>query len=194
MKKPVLSLTIISALTLGTLPAQPAAAAPADERDGSSLSSTSSDGTAGGSSSSSTSEDSSSTAAIIGGVAIGLGVIAAGAGAACWAMQQGMIPNPMPQHIPCHPPRKPQPAPAPQPAPPPPAPAPAPQPAPPPPAPAPKPAPAPPPPPAPSGKYYQNCKAVWNDLGGPIYRGQPGYAPHLDRDNDGVGCERRPNY
>ena len=178
MKKPVLSLTIISVLTLGTLPAQPAAAAPADERDGSSLSSTSSDGSADGSSSSSTDDDGSSTAAIIGGVAIGLGVIAAGAGAACWAMQQGMIPNPMPQLIPCHPPRKPQPAPAPQPAPPPPAPAP-------------KPA---PPPPAPSGKYYQNCKAVWNDLGGPIRRGQPGYAPHLDRDNDGVGCERRPNY
>ena len=24
-----------------------------------------------------------------------------------------------------------------------------------------------------------------------IPRGQPGYAPHLDRDNDGIACERR---
>ncbi|NKY54778.1 excalibur calcium-binding domain-containing protein [Nocardia flavorosea] len=23
----------------------------------------------------------------------------------------------------------------------------------------------------------------------PIHAGQPGYAPHLDRDGDGVGCE-----
>ena len=23
----------------------------------------------------------------------------------------------------------------------------------------------------------------------PVKRGDPGYAPHLDRDNDGVGCE-----
>ena len=23
----------------------------------------------------------------------------------------------------------------------------------------------------------------------PVYRGQPGYGPHLDRDNDGIGCE-----
>ena len=80
-------------------------------------------------------------------------------------------------------------APQPAPLPPPPAPSPAPQPAPAPPAPL-----APSATPAPSGKYYQIRKAVWNDLGGPIYRGQPGYAPHLDRDNDGVGCERRSNY
>ena len=49
-------------------------------------------------------------------------------------------------------------------------------------------------PPAPSGKYYQNCQAVWNDLGRLIRRGEPEYGLHLDRDNDGVGCERRPNY
>ncbi|WP_211369587.1 excalibur calcium-binding domain-containing protein [Pseudoxanthomonas yeongjuensis] len=23
----------------------------------------------------------------------------------------------------------------------------------------------------------------------PVRRGEPGYGPHLDRDNDGVGCE-----
>ena len=23
----------------------------------------------------------------------------------------------------------------------------------------------------------------------PVYRGDPGYGPHLDRDNDGIGCE-----
>ena len=26
-------------------------------------------------------------------------------------------------------------------------------------------------------------------LGSPVYRGDPGYGPHLDRDNDGIGCE-----
>ncbi|MDP4574110.1 excalibur calcium-binding domain-containing protein [Qipengyuania sp. G39] len=25
----------------------------------------------------------------------------------------------------------------------------------------------------------------------PIFRGEPGYASHLDRDNDGVACEKR---
>ncbi|MEN0030923.1 MAG: excalibur calcium-binding domain-containing protein, partial [Pseudomonadota bacterium] len=24
----------------------------------------------------------------------------------------------------------------------------------------------------------------------PVRRGDPGYGPHLDRDNDGIGCER----
>lgn len=42
--------------------------------------------------------------------------------------------------------------------------------------------------------YYKNCKSVWNDIGGPIYRGNPGYGSHLDRDGDGKGCENRPNY
>jgi hypothetical protein len=41
-------------------------------------------------------------------------------------------------------------------------------------------------------QYYKNCTEVWNAGAGPIYRGQPGYAPHLDRDNDGIGCERDP--
>lgn len=42
--------------------------------------------------------------------------------------------------------------------------------------------------------YYKNCKSVWNDIGGPIYRGNPGYGSHLDRDGDGKGCETRPDY
>ncbi|MGV0394306.1 excalibur calcium-binding domain-containing protein [Corynebacterium riegelii] len=33
---------------------------------------------------------------------------------------------------------------------------------------------------------------MWNDLGRPIYRNDPGFGSHLDRDGDGKGCERRP--
>lgn len=40
--------------------------------------------------------------------------------------------------------------------------------------------------------YYQNCRAVWDDIGRPIYSGEPGYASHLDKNGDGVGCESRP--
>jgi len=56
----------------------------------------------------------------------------------------------------------------------------------------PNPAPAPAPAPAPQGKYYPNCKAVWDELGRPIRNGEPGYDRHLDHDGDGVGCEQRP--
>jgi hypothetical protein len=37
--------------------------------------------------------------------------------------------------------------------------------------------------------YYQNCAAVRAAGAAPIRAGQPGYASHLDRDSDGVGCE-----
>lgn len=37
--------------------------------------------------------------------------------------------------------------------------------------------------------YYKNCTAVRAAGADPIYRGDPGYAKHLDRDGDGVGCE-----
>ena len=40
-----------------------------------------------------------------------------------------------------------------------------------------------------SSVYYPNCKAACDDGVAPIYRGQPGYRPGLDRDNDGVACE-----
>jgi hypothetical protein len=37
--------------------------------------------------------------------------------------------------------------------------------------------------------YYKNCDAVRAAGKAPIHRGDPGYARHLDRDNDGIGCE-----
>lgn len=81
----------------------------------------------------------------------------------------------------------PPPPPAPQPAPPAaPAPAPAPQAAP-----APAPKSAPPARTAPSGGF-KNCTEAWNAGAAPVYRNDPGYAPRLDRDNDGIGCERDP--
>ncbi len=36
---------------------------------------------------------------------------------------------------------------------------------------------------------YRNCAAARAAGAAPVYRGQPGYGPHLDRDNDGIGCE-----
>jgi hypothetical protein len=37
--------------------------------------------------------------------------------------------------------------------------------------------------------YYPNCSAARAAGAAPVRRGQPGYASHLDRDNDGIGCE-----
>lgn len=62
----------------------------------------------------------------------------------------------------------------------------------------PKPSSAPKPKPAPKPKapqadvYYKNCTAVWDAIGGPISKGEPGYGKHLDRDGDGTGCEYKP--
>ena len=39
--------------------------------------------------------------------------------------------------------------------------------------------------PAPKRVYYETCA----DAPGALYRGDPGYGSHLDRDNDGVACE-----
>lgn len=36
---------------------------------------------------------------------------------------------------------------------------------------------------------YRNCAAARAAGAAPVRRGDPGYAAHLDRDNDGVGCE-----
>jgi hypothetical protein len=36
---------------------------------------------------------------------------------------------------------------------------------------------------------YRNCAAARAAGAAPLYRGQPGYAAHLDRDNDGIACE-----
>ncbi|MFC7303074.1 excalibur calcium-binding domain-containing protein [Streptomyces monticola] len=40
-----------------------------------------------------------------------------------------------------------------------------------------------------SGVSYKNCSAVRAAGKAPLYRGEPGYARHLDRDGDGVACE-----
>lgn len=42
---------------------------------------------------------------------------------------------------------------------------------------------------APAKTYYANCAAVRAAGAAPIYRGQPGYGSHLDRDGDGKACE-----
>jgi hypothetical protein len=40
-----------------------------------------------------------------------------------------------------------------------------------------------------SGTYYENCDAARAAGAAPVLSGDPGYAAHLDRDDDGVGCE-----
>ncbi|MFF8353748.1 excalibur calcium-binding domain-containing protein [Streptomyces chartreusis] len=37
--------------------------------------------------------------------------------------------------------------------------------------------------------YYGNCSEARAAGAAPVHRGEPGYASHLDRDNDGVGCD-----
>lgn len=37
--------------------------------------------------------------------------------------------------------------------------------------------------------YYANCSEAHAAGAAPVHRGEPGYASHLDRDNDGVGCD-----
>ncbi|MCJ8191973.1 excalibur calcium-binding domain-containing protein [Sphingomicrobium aestuariivivum] len=41
----------------------------------------------------------------------------------------------------------------------------------------------------PSSVSYRNCSEARAAGAAPVKRGGPGYAPHLDRDNDGIGCE-----
>ncbi|MGE7723479.1 excalibur calcium-binding domain-containing protein [Bacillus cereus] len=41
-----------------------------------------------------------------------------------------------------------------------------------------------------SSAYYKNCAAVRATGKAPLYKGQPGYDSHLDRDGDGVACEK----
>jgi hypothetical protein len=36
---------------------------------------------------------------------------------------------------------------------------------------------------------FRNCDAARAAGAAPVHRGEPGYGSHLDRDNDGVGCE-----
>ena len=37
--------------------------------------------------------------------------------------------------------------------------------------------------------YYANCSEARAAGVAPLFEGQDGYAPHLDRDHDGVACE-----
>ena len=37
--------------------------------------------------------------------------------------------------------------------------------------------------------YFRNCREARAAGYAPIYRGQPGYRPEMDGDNDGVACE-----
>jgi hypothetical protein len=37
--------------------------------------------------------------------------------------------------------------------------------------------------------YYKNCSEARAAGAAPVMEGDPGYAPHLDRDGDGIGCE-----
>lgn len=39
------------------------------------------------------------------------------------------------------------------------------------------------------GGAFPNCSAARAAGAAPVRRGDPGYGPHLDRDDDGVGCE-----
>jgi len=40
-------------------------------------------------------------------------------------------------------------------------------------------------------RAFRNCDEARAAGAAPVRRGDPGYGPHLDRDNDGVGCEPR---
>lgn len=40
------------------------------------------------------------------------------------------------------------------------------------------------------GGTYANCAAARAAGAAPVRQGEPGYGRHLDRDGDGVGCER----
>lgn len=42
---------------------------------------------------------------------------------------------------------------------------------------------------APRDRPFANCAEARAAGAAPVLRGEPGYGPHLDRDNDGVGCE-----
>lgn len=41
----------------------------------------------------------------------------------------------------------------------------------------------------PRGAAFANCAEARAAGAAPVRLGDPGYGPHLDRDNDGVGCE-----
>jgi len=38
--------------------------------------------------------------------------------------------------------------------------------------------------------YFKNCDAARSAGAAPVHQGEPGYGKHLDRDGDGIGCDR----
>ena len=44
--------------------------------------------------------------------------------------------------------------------------------------------------PEPQKESYANCKAAKAAGAAPLYRGDPGYSEDLDRDGDGIACEK----
>ncbi|MBT2467047.1 excalibur calcium-binding domain-containing protein [Streptomyces sp. ISL-66] len=54
----------------------------------------------------------------------------------------------------------------------------------------PKPKSSPTPAPGPKDVTYKNCAEAKAAGAAPIHRGQPGYGKHLDRDNDGIACDK----
>ena len=44
--------------------------------------------------------------------------------------------------------------------------------------------------PEPQKEFYANCKAAKAAGAAPLYRGDPGYSEDLDRDGDGIACEK----
>ena len=176
MRKTLITMLATTAIAFSAI--SPVQAQTVDTDTDASISSELSSGTSSGSSEDSEDSDLSNRDIILGIAAIAAvgGLIAGGVH---WAVQQRMIPNPLPGIIPNPP------APAPQPVAPAPAPAPAPQ------AVAPQ-AVAPAPAPVQTNRTYKNCTEVWNVLGRSIRQSDPGYGTHLDRDRDGIGCESRP--
>ncbi|AST22137.1 hypothetical protein CEY17_01995 [Corynebacterium glutamicum ATCC 14067] len=176
MRKTLITMLATTAIAFSAI--SPVQAQTVDTDTDASVSSELSSGTSSGSSEDSEDSDISNRDIIFGIAAIAAvgGLIAGGVH---WAVQQRMIPNPLPGIIPNLPALAPQPvAPAP-------APAPAPQ------AVAPQ-AVAPAPAPVQTNRTYKNCTEVWNVLGRSIRQSDPGYGTHLDRDRDGIGCESRP--
>lgn len=47
---------------------------------------------------------------------------------------------------------------------------------------------------SPTAFEYENCAAVWDDLGRPIGSDEAGFHKGLDSDGDGTGCEQNPDY
>ena len=45
--------------------------------------------------------------------------------------------------------------------------------------------------PEPQKEYYASCKEAKAAGVAPLYKGDPGYRPELDRDGDGIACETK---